>query len=152
MGLAHHAQGQSLQGISLVAFLVRVRGECERRFVRHRDAAGSVGEVQHPVRRDRPDYTRGEVVFSIRPDLLAVEEDFVLVSLSWLQLCDPYQGVVMALDLESAGPVAENLDLAGGVGLHPDGRVALACIAEEGADDEAGGGSDAGPTGRAITG
>ena len=68
-------------------------------------------------------------MFSVGPDLLAVEGDLVLVGLSWLKVCDPYQGVVVALDLEGAGPVAENLDLAGGVGLHPDGRVALACIA-----------------------
>jgi hypothetical protein len=105
------------------------RRERERRFVRHRDAAGSVGEVQVPVGRDRPDNTRWEIVFSIGPDLLAVEGDFVLVGLSWLKVCDPYQGVVVALDLEGACRVGENLDLAGGVGLHPDSRVALACIA-----------------------
>ena len=88
-------------------------------------------------------------MFSIRPDLLAVEEDFVLVSLSCLQLCDPYQGVVMALDLEGACSVAENLDLAGGVGLDPDCCVALAGITEEGTEDETG--PHARPTSRAIT-
>ena len=55
----------------------------------------------------------------------------------------------MALDLEGACPVAENLHLAGGVGLDPDCRVALAGIAEEGAEDETG--PHARPTSRAIT-
>ena len=58
---------------------------------------------------------------------------------------------MVALDLEGACLMAEDLDLAGGVGLDPDGRVALSGIAEEGTEDEAWRGSHARPTSLAIT-
>jgi hypothetical protein len=47
-----------------------------------------------------------------------------------LKARDPNEGVVVALDLEGARAVAEHLDLAGGVGLHPDGGIAGSGVAE----------------------
>src|SRR5829696_4909764 len=105
--------------------------------MRHRDPTRPVGEVQLPVVRDRPDNTRREVVFSIGPDLLAVERDLVLVSVTRFEVRDPDQGIMVAFDLEGACLMAEDLDLTGGVGLDPDGRVALTRIAQERAENEA---------------
>ena len=77
-------------------------------------------------------------MFVFGPDLPAVERDLVLVGLARFEVRDPDQGVVVAFDLEGACHVAEDLDLAGGVGLHPDGRVALPGVAEEGAENQFG--------------
>ncbi len=51
---------------------------------------------------------------------------------------DLHEGVVMVSDAERARGAAQDLDLAGPVRLHPDGRFGLPGVAQEGAEDEPG--------------
>ena len=57
---------------------------------------------------------------------------------------------MMSLDLEGARRVAEDIDLTGCVGLHPDGRVGLSSVAQQRAENEAWRGTHARPTSGAI--
>ncbi len=135
MGLAYHAQRQGVEGVALVAVAFCVRVERGGRFVRDRDAARAEGEVQLPVRLYRPDHRRWEVAARLRPDPLAVQHYLVLVGLARLETRDPDEGVAVALDLEGTGAVSEDFNLAGGVRLHPDGRLRLSGVAEQRAED-----------------
>jgi hypothetical protein len=111
VGLAHHAEGQNLERVTLVAVLVGVGGERIGRLVRDRDAARPVEQVELAVRRDRADDRGREIAFG--PGLPAVQENLVLVGLPGLQARYHDQSVVMPFDLEGSAPAAEDFDLAG---------------------------------------
>jgi hypothetical protein len=49
---------------------------------------------------------------------------------------DAYQGVVVTLDVEGAGATPQNLNLAGGIRLDPDGRLREASVAQQRAENE----------------
>jgi hypothetical protein len=55
-----------------------------------------------------------------------------------IQTFDADDREVVALDLEGVGVVTENLDAARLVGLHPDGRVGLADMAQQRSDTHLG--------------
>ena len=96
--------------------------------MRDRYAARAEGEGQLPVRGDGPYHgRRGRVAF-----LGQTLSPSSATAYSWeesgLRSVIRDEGVVVALDLEGARAVGrapdQHLDLAGGVGLHPDGGVA----------------------------
>ena len=71
-----------------------------------------------------------------RPGRVAVERDLVGVVGRGLEALDADQRVVVAAHREGAGAAAEDLHLAGLVGLHPHRRVVLADVAQEWSNHE----------------
>ena len=73
-----------------------------------------------------------------RPDALAVEQHLVLVPAAALEVAAADERVVVAAHAEGALARAEDLDLAGGVGLDPEHGLGLADVSEQGSEHERG--------------
>src|SRR3712207_6551315 len=147
-GLAAHPEGERVEGVAGVsssrhaaahdnAALLRVR-----RLVRHRDAARAEREPEPAVRVDGPDLGGREAGICLGPDPLAVEPHLVDVRRAGRTTGEHDQGVVVVFDAEGVRPVrffaGAHLDHTGGVGLHPDGGVRGARVAQERAEDQTG--------------
>ena len=91
--------------------------------MRERDAAGAEDQLDLLVLPEGAKDGRGELVVLGRPDPLPVERDLVLLRLAGLKAVDDDQGEVVPFNAECLLATAEHLDLAGLVGLDPDGRV-----------------------------
>lgn len=74
----------------------------------------------------------------LRPPLLPVERHRVGINAPRGKAVHDDDPIVVAGDTESAGAMAQHLDLAVGVGLDPDRRVRLPDIAQHRTDDEGG--------------
>ena len=136
--LPAHAAGESEQRVDLAPARILVLAQRVRLVVRERDAAGAEGEPDASVPRQGADGALREHVARRRPGVVAVEPHLVRRGRPRLQALDHDQGVVVAVHLEGARRVIEDLDLAGAVGLHPHGRLVVRDVAQEGSQDELG--------------
>ncbi|HZF59697.1 MAG TPA: hypothetical protein VEZ19_14640 [Rubrobacter sp.] len=118
------AHRHRVEGVHSEATLVLIVIEGVRRFVRGADAARAEDELDLLPFAGGPDHARREGRTRLRPDLLPVEMHLVLAGFSGLEARDVYEGVVVATDAERGRGTPEHLDLARGIGLDPDGRVA----------------------------
>jgi hypothetical protein len=135
--VAAQAQRERVQRVPLAAALVLVGAERVRRLVRERHAAGAEGHVEvGRAASERADDARRELAARLGPAPLAVERDLVGVGPPGLEPGDHHERVVVALHRERARARPEHLDLARLRGLHPDGRVGLARVAEQRAEHQ----------------
>src|SRR5215213_6464086 len=101
------------------------------------EAAGAEHELQRRLLRIGVERARGEFPV-LRPDALAVEEHLVLVPAAGLEVAAADERVVVPAHAEGALLRPEDLDLAGGIGLHPKHRLRLADVPEQGSEHERG--------------
>ena len=73
-----------------------------------------------------------------RPDELAFQSHVVGHDGRGLEIVDEQQRIVVTLDRERRRSMAEDLDLAGGVRLHPEGRALGAGVAQKRSEHEPG--------------
>ena len=134
-----HADPEREERIDLAALLVLVLRERPGRRVRRGDAARAEGDPQ----RHRPRPACGWCSRSRRPlprasTRVAVQGDRVRVGRPGLETLDDDEREVVAARRERRGGAAEDLDLARAVGLHPDGGVPLADVAQERTEEQLG--------------
>ena len=105
--------------------------------MRRRHAAGSERDLERLLLRVGVEGARGKAVVP-RPDALAVELHLVLVPAAGLEITAADERVVVVAHAEGALARAEDLDLAGGVGLHPEHGLGLTYVSEQRAEHERG--------------
>ena len=132
--LVAHAHGERVQRVDLAAALVLVLLQRIGRLVRRRHAAGAEHDPERAVLRIGVEGARRPAVVA-RPDALAVEEHLVLVPAAWLEVAAADERVVVPGDAEGALAGAEDLHLAGRVGLDPEDGIGLADVSEHGSED-----------------
>ena len=130
--------GEDPERVDLVAVFAVVRGLGVGRLVGHRDAAGAEGDVERAGAAERAQGRRRQRRFGLRPAQVAVEAHVIRVLGVGLQPFDPDQRVVMTLDREGRLDRAEDRDLAGLVGLHPDRGLGVGDVAQQRSEDEIG--------------
>jgi hypothetical protein len=133
---ALHAQGQRVESIVLAPALVLVGTRGVRGLVGEADAAGAEDDAQRLAGSDGPDDAGREFTVGPRPAGLALQADGVLGGAAGAQPIDDHQAVMVGLHVKGLRPVTKHLDLAWGVGLHPDGGLGFADVAQEGSEDE----------------
>ena len=130
--------GEDPERVDLVAAFVLVFGLRVGLLVGDGDAAGAEGDVERALAAERAQGRRRQRRVGLRPAHLAVEPHVIGVLGAGLQPFDPDQRVVVALDREGRLDRAEHGDLAGRVGLDPEGRLGVGDVAEQGSEDEIG--------------
>ncbi len=131
-----HAQRQRAQRVDLAATWVVVLAQREGRHVGNAHATRAEGQLQRGAVRRRADDRRREARLRRRPGAPAVETDLVGRRRAGLQAVQADEREVVALDLERALAMAEHVDLAGPVGLHPDRGLGRAGVAQHRAQDQ----------------
>ena len=133
-----HADREREERIDLAALLVLVLRERPGRRVRRGHATRAEGDPQRIVAALRADGALGHGVARLGPHDVAVEGDRVRVGRPRLETLDDDEREVVAARRERRGAAAEDLDVARAVGLHPDGGVPLADVAQERTEEQLG--------------
>ena len=89
-----------------------------------------------PLAASGADHARRQVRSRLRPAELAVERDLVLVARTPARVLEADQRVVVAVDPEGRLAAAEDLDLAGLVGLDPDRGLGFGDVAQQRPEDQ----------------
>ena len=135
---ARDTQRVGAQRVDALAGLVLARAQHVRRLVRPRDPARAEHDVTAPARVQQADRAGGKRRSRLRPHELAVQAHLVRVILAHGKPLDRDQREVQPLDAPRALTDAQDLDLAGGVGLHPDRRHPVVDVPHDRSEDEAG--------------
>jgi hypothetical protein len=100
--------------------------------------AGAEDDVELLAGVGGADRARRQLGARLRPTQLAVEAHLVLVARGGFEVFDADHCEVVALDPEGLLFPSEDVDLAGLVGLHPDGRLGFGEMAQQRTKDEIG--------------
>ena len=136
--LVAHALDEGQERVDLTPAWVVVLAEPVGRVMGHRDAAGAEGQAQRLVLRMGADDARGIGIAGRRPHRRAVEAHLVGQRAARCQAVEDDEREVMPGDLEGLRAAVEHRDLAGRVGLHPDGRFRRGDVAQQRAEQEVG--------------